>query len=39
MKIRRSLGSFYEKTVCIYNKKDTNTYDINDSDQDCFFSR
>ena len=31
MKIRRSLRSFYERTVYIYNKKETNTYDINDS--------
>ena len=37
MKIRRSLGSFYEGTVYIYNKKDTNTYDINDRDQDSCF--
>ena len=37
MKIRRSLGSFYERTVYICNKKNTNTYDINTSDQDwCF---
>ena len=34
MKIRRILGSFYERMVYIYNKKDNNTYDINDSDQD-----
>ena len=36
MKIRRSLGSFYERTVYVYNKKDINTYDINDNDQDWF---
>ena len=36
-KIRRSLGSFYKRTVYIYNKKNTNTYDINDSDQDWRF--
>ena len=33
MKIRRSLGSFYKRTVYIYNKKGTNTYNINNSDQ------
>ena len=40
MKIRRSLGSFYERAVYIYNKKDINTCDINDSDQDwCFLDK
>ena len=34
MKIRRSLGLCYERTVYIYNKKDANTYDINNCDQD-----
>ena len=34
MKIRRNLGSFYERMIYIYNKKGTNTYDINNSDQD-----
>ena len=36
MKVRRSLGSFYERTIYVYNKKDTNTYDINVNDQDWF---
>ena len=40
MKIRRSIGSFYEGMVYIHNEKDTSTYDIDDSDQNwCFLDK